>query len=196
MLKILFWSNEKWRDEEPNRLVRRLEPAGGHFIPSQMAAHDANSGSGPNSRHVLRVINVQNPQARHAGYEPQRPAALFVFQDVLKGRRVFLPVLCYCNLAVAKNQVNAPFVKGLQCCIIIHVDSYVLRFTGPRSSPSAAPFLCPWCYLPEPSRARLSFAEARHDPGRSPCRFARAVSQYLLLHLGHIFGLFVSRRQA
>ena len=47
MLKILFWSNEKWRDEAPNRLVRRLEPAGGHFIPSQMAAHDANSGSGP-----------------------------------------------------------------------------------------------------------------------------------------------------
>ena len=49
MLKILFWSNEKWRDEAPNRLVRRLEPAGGHFIPSQMAAHDANSGSGPDS---------------------------------------------------------------------------------------------------------------------------------------------------
>ena len=47
MLKILFWSNEKWRDEAPNRLVRRREPAGGHFIPSQMAAHDANSGSGP-----------------------------------------------------------------------------------------------------------------------------------------------------
>ena len=47
MLKILFWSNEKWRDEAPNRLVRRLEPVGGHFIPSQMAAHDANSGSGP-----------------------------------------------------------------------------------------------------------------------------------------------------
>ena len=49
MLKILFWSNEKWRDEAPNRLVRRREPAGGHFIPSQMAAHDANSGSGPTS---------------------------------------------------------------------------------------------------------------------------------------------------
>ena len=48
MLKILFWSNEKWRDEA-NRLVRRREPAGGHFIPSQMAAHDANSGSGPTS---------------------------------------------------------------------------------------------------------------------------------------------------
>ena len=47
MLKILFWSNEKWRDEAPNRLVRRREPAGGHFIPSQMAAHDLNSGSGP-----------------------------------------------------------------------------------------------------------------------------------------------------
>ena len=50
MLKILFWSNEKWRDEAPNRLVRRREPAGGHFIPSQMAAHDANSGSGPSAR--------------------------------------------------------------------------------------------------------------------------------------------------
>ena len=50
MLKILFWSNEKWRDEAPNRLVRRREPAGGHFIPSQMAAHDANSGSGPSGR--------------------------------------------------------------------------------------------------------------------------------------------------
>ena len=50
MPKILFWSNEKWRDEAPNRLVRRREPAGGHFIPSQMAAHDANSGSGPISR--------------------------------------------------------------------------------------------------------------------------------------------------
>ena len=60
MLKILFWSNEKWRDEAPNRLVRRLEPAGGHFIPSQMAAHDANSGSGP-FRRIPPCIGVMFP---------------------------------------------------------------------------------------------------------------------------------------
>ena len=58
MLKILFWSNEKWRDEAPNRLVRRLEPAGGHFIPSQMAAHDANSGSGPTRPHGVAHVLI------------------------------------------------------------------------------------------------------------------------------------------
>ena len=71
MLKILFWSNEKWRDEAPNRLVRRREPAGGHFIPSQMAAHDANSGSGPYGGLVPRKpVNLTMPAVAELALAP------------------------------------------------------------------------------------------------------------------------------
>ena len=100
MLKILFWSNEKWRDEAPNRLVRRREPAGGHFIPSQMAAHDANSGSGPyygdmaggergeRWRMMLRLLTRHRIEDEEA-FKPQPFSLIVTISDPEKKARVY-----------------------------------------------------------------------------------------------------------
>ena len=114
MLKILFWSNEKWRDEAPNRLVRRLEPAGGHFIPSQMAAHDANSGSGPT--HWTR-LSCHRFRANEVRLQLSVPA----YNLVNLWRRLGLPQ----SLGLGEFEpavLGFPTVKGLLADAVLTAD--------------------------------------------------------------------------
>ena len=150
MLKILFWSNEKWRDEA-NRLVRRREPAGGHFIPSQMAAHDANSGSGPicantieQSRFRTRALaprwgSKDAPLQRLRRDRPKPPWPRPQGRSSSAARRDGLP-----SLVVATIESPREFAPVMTACLVNSViGSTQLGRTGylppgPRTSPSRA----------------------------------------------------------
>ena len=125
MLKILFWSNEKWRDEAPNRLVRRREPAGGHFIPSQMAAHDANSGSGPtrNFRETIQARIKRDPTFREELFKEGMECLLA--GDVDTGKAVLRD---YINATVGFQELGGLTAKS---------PKSLMRMFSPNGNPQA-----------------------------------------------------------
>ena len=81
-----------------------MKPAGGHFIPSQMAAHDANSGSGPtrNFRETIQARIKRDPTFREELFKEGMECLLA--GDVDTGKAVLRD---YINATVGFQELGA-----------------------------------------------------------------------------------------